>query len=100
MSLRHGVTAQEEHKLKTLVSQGKSWEQIVALCALEDERGREQKPLLLDADLGVVKKTIYDPLVKKLEEAKKAGHKDIHAHEAAIKKKKDEAKAAAKAEEE
>lgn len=87
MSLRHGVTAQEEHKLKTLIAKGVSWEAIVTLCHVQDERGNPQVPLLADVDLPHVKKVIFDPLIKKLEDAKKAGFKDIHAYEADLKKK-------------
>jgi hypothetical protein len=100
MSLRQGVTAPEEHKLKALISKGKTWDEIVARCQTTDEQGREQVPLLQDVDLKTIKATIYDPLVKKLEEAKKAGFKDIHGHETALKKKRDEAAAAKKAKEE
>lgn len=96
MSLRHGVTATEEHKLKSLISKGASWDDIVARCQIEDERGNPQVPLLQDVDFASVKKNIFDPLAKKLEEAKKAGHKGIHEHEAAEKKKKDAAAAAKK----
>lgn len=94
MSLRHGVSIQEENKLKVLASQGKSWSEIVELCATQDERGREQAPLLLDVEMSFVKK-FYESLCKKHEEAKKAGHPTIHAHEAAIASKK-RAEAAAK----
>lgn len=83
MSLRQGVTATEEHKLKALISQGVSWDEIVARCRVEDERGNAQVPLLADVDLETVKKTLYDPLVEKLGEAKEAGFKDIHSYEAA-----------------
>lgn len=96
MSLRHGVTAQEEHKLKTLISQGKSWEHIVALSQPKNEQGQDQIPFLLDVDLTVVKKAIFEPLVKKLEEAKKAGHKDIHSHEKKLAADKAKAKAVEK----
>jgi hypothetical protein len=81
MSIRQGLTAAEENKLKTLISQGKSWEYIVSLCSLADERGREQEPLFDGVNLDHIKKHIYDPLVKKLEEAKKQGHKSIHEFE-------------------
>lgn len=86
MSLRHGVSSQEEHKLKSLIAKGKTWEEIVA------------SGELLDVDLGHAKKHIYDPLVKKHEEAKKAGHKDIHAQEAHETKKRAAAKKAKEAE--
>lgn len=88
MSLRHGVTAQEEHKIKHLISQGKTWEQIAALC----ESDEKKTPLLADVNLEHVKKTIYDPLVKKFEAAKKAGHKTIHDFEKAEAKKAADAK--------
>jgi hypothetical protein len=97
MSLRQGVTAAEEHKLKTLISKGISWEEIVARCQIQDDKGRDQVPLLADVDLASVRKNLFEPLVKKLEEAKKAGFKDIHAHDADIKKKRDAAAAAKKA---
>lgn len=90
MSLRHGVTAQEENTLKHLISKGKTWEEIVALC---DPSG-DKTPLLADVNLDAVKKSIYDPMVKMLEAAKKAGHQTIHQHESA--KKKAAAEAAAK----
>lgn len=99
MSLRHGLTAPEENKLKSLVSKGTSWDDIVARCQVEDERGNPQSPIFHDVNLDAVKKNIYEPLVKKFEEAKKAGFKDIHAHEADIKKKKDAILAAKKAKE-
>jgi hypothetical protein len=94
MSLRHGLTAPEEHKLKTLVSKGTSWDEIVERCSLTDDRGNPQVPLFTDVELSVIKKFIYDPLVKKLEEAKKAGFKDLHAHEASERKKREAAKKA------
>lgn len=93
MSLRQGVTAPEEHRLKSLISKGMTWEELVARCQLTDKNGAPQVPLLADVDLQAIKKTIYDPLVEKHEVAKKAGHKDIHSHEAAEKKKKDEVRA-------
>lgn len=89
MSLRHGVTAQEENAIKRLISQGKTWEQIAALCDPSDEK---QKALIADANLDVVKKTIYEPLVKRFEAAKKAGHKTIHDLDKAEAAKKAEAK--------
>lgn len=95
MSLRQGVTATEEHKLKALISKGVTWDEIVALCAVEDERGNTQVPLLTDVDLSSIKKSIYDPLVARLDEAKEAGFDDIHSHEVArrneIAKQKEEA---------
>jgi hypothetical protein len=96
MSIRQGLTAAEEHKLKTLISQGKTWEAIVALCQTTDDHGKDQTPVFADVDLGTVKKHLYDPYVKKLEEAKKAGFRSIHDHEADAKKKKAEAAAAKK----
>jgi hypothetical protein len=96
MSLRQGVTAPEEHKLKSLISRGKSWDEIVSLCQSADEKGNPQVPLLADVHLDAVKKSIYDPLVKKLEEAKKAGFKGIHEHEAKVKKERDAAAKKAK----
>jgi hypothetical protein len=98
MSLRQGVTAQEEHKLKSLIAKGISWDEVVARCQIQDDKGRDQVPLLADTDLASVKKNLFDPLVKKHEEAKKAGFKDIHAHEAKQKKDRDAAAAAKKKE--
>jgi hypothetical protein len=80
MSIRLGLTAQEENKLKHLVSQGKTWEQIAALNSGEDGK----LPIFADVNLDHVKKSIYDPLVKKLEAAKKAGHRTIHEYEAKL----------------
>lgn len=85
MGLRQGVTAAEENKIKHLVSQGKTWEEIVALCQPSDEKNF-RTPLLDGVDLKAVKKAIFDPFVKKLAEAKKAGHDTIHAFEAHQKK--------------
>jgi hypothetical protein len=99
MSLRHGITAPEEHKLKTLIAKGASWDDIVARCQVEDDRGNPQTPLFADVNLEVVRKNVFEPLVKKHEEAKKAGFKDIHAHEAKLKKERDAAAAAKKAKE-
>jgi hypothetical protein len=87
MSLRHGVTAQEEHKLKALIAKGKSWAEIVEAGHLED------------VDVVHVKREVFDPLVKRHEVAVKAGHKSVIDHERAIAKKKAEEKKAAKDEE-
>lgn len=88
MGLRQGVTAAEENRLKQLVSEGLSWNEIVALVAgsVEGTKKQSVSAAFLDGvDLKVVKANIYDPLVKKLADAKKAGHETIHGHEAAIK---------------
>jgi hypothetical protein len=96
MSLRQGVTAAEETKLKTLASKGAKWADIVERCQTKDDRGNEQVPLLADVDLKAVK-PIYDQLLKKHEEAVAAKHPDILSHERAIASKKAAALAAKKA---
>lgn len=74
MSTRQGLTAQEENKLKHFINQGKSWEDILKLHSEQDAR----QPLFDGVNMDAVKKTIFDPLVKRLEVAGKAGHKTIH----------------------
>jgi hypothetical protein len=97
MSQRHGVTAQEEHKLKVLVSQGKSWDQIVEMC--QPNPDKLTPALLQDVNLDHVKKSIFEPLARRYEEAKKSGHKSIIDHERHLAKKRADEKKATKDEE-
>lgn len=102
MSLRQGITAAEETKLKTLASKGAKWADIVERCQTKDDRGNEQVPLLADVDLrkdGPVHKT-YEQLLKKHEQAVAAKHPDILSHERAVASKKAADLAAKKAERE
>lgn len=50
MSLRHGVTTMEESKMKRMVKEGATWNEIAAE--------------LQDCDLDYVKKNLYEPMVK------------------------------------
>lgn len=88
MGQRKGVTYSEQEAMKKLVSDGHDWKDIVGL--IEGDVSRTKKSpvgaaFLDGADLTHVKTNIYDPLVKMLAEAKKAGHETIHAHEAHLK---------------
>lgn len=90
MGLRQGVTAAEENRLKHLISAGRDWDDIVGLIqgSIDATKKDSVNAAFLDGvDLATVKKNIYDPLVKKLAEAKKAGFETIHKHEADIKAK-------------
>lgn len=84
MSLRQGITQQEEHRLKTLASQGMKWSEVVARCSPTDEKGQPQVPLLDGVNLEKVKKDIWEPLLAKHDEAVEAGFEDIHSHERAL----------------
>lgn len=90
MGLRQGVTASEENHLKKLVSEGLDWDEICALIdgSVATTKKQSVSPAFMDGvDLRTVKTGIYDPLVKKLAEAKKNGHDSIHKYEAAEKAK-------------
>lgn len=64
MSLRQGITASEEAKLKQAIKEGMSWPDIVSACKSVDARGQPQVPFLADVDLATVKKNLFDPLFK------------------------------------
>lgn len=77
MALRHGVTAQEEVKLKRLIEQGWTWPQVVAASTPDPDPNKGKTLLLADVHLEVVRTNIWEPLSKLWETAKAAGFKSI-----------------------
>lgn len=79
MALRHGVTAQEEVKLKKLVEQGWTWAQVVEASTPDPDPNKGKALLLADVHLDEVRKRLWEPLSKAWAQAKAAGFDSIDA---------------------
>jgi hypothetical protein len=69
MTLRRGLTADEEKKLQRLIQKGASWEKIV-----EHQRDPDEVPHFVDVDLEYVRVHLFEPMVKTHELKKKFGN--------------------------
>lgn len=81
MSLRQGVTAQEEMKIKQHIAKKGSWDSLVEKCRPTDEK--HPTPYLDGVDMKAVK-AIYDQLTQKHEDAQELGYDDILHHERTV----------------
>lgn len=68
MSLRHGLTADEEKKLQRLIEKGVTWEDIV-----EHQNDQDAVPHFIDVDMKYIHDHLYKPMLRTHELRKKLG---------------------------
>lgn len=91
MSLRHGITAQEEQTLKRLIAEGKTWKEVEA----DTRKGENGNGWLQDVLLSKVK-PIFEQLEEKHLEAADLGYEDSTQHDRAVANHKTKEKARAR----